>query len=82
MLKILKGDNSMAQYSTIPVGKNKKEYFLQAKPVAKSSKHTSKGLKSNSLNMWISFCKRPVLPLQTLYLPRCALSEFRPLRDD
>lgn len=71
----------MGQFSTMPVGKNK-EVFLQVKPVAKSSEHTSKSLNSNSLNMRISIRKRPVLPLQSLYLARCALNEFRPLRDD
>lgn len=31
----------MAQFSTMPVGKNK-ELFLQAEPMVKSSEHTSK----------------------------------------
>ncbi len=69
----------MAQFSAMPVGKNK-ELLLQAKPVAKSSEYTSNSLNSNSLNMRISIRKRPVLPLQSLYLAPCAFSE--PLRDD
>lgn len=54
--------------------------LLRAKPEANSSEHTSKSL--NSLNMWISIRKRPVLPLQSLDLARCALNDFRPLTDD
>lgn len=63
-------------------GEKNRELFLPAEPVSKFSEHTSKSLNTDSLDMWMSFHKRLVLPLQNPCLAQCVLNKLGPLRDD